>query len=88
MESLYEKQNYFLTSSIKIGKAKDIDRRREDITLLGSEPFELIHEIVTDDMKGIEKYWHNRFKAKWIRGEWFKLNSSDVKAFKRWKKIA
>jgi len=26
----------------KIGKSKDPDRRREDITLLGPEPFELI----------------------------------------------
>lgn len=72
----------------KIGKSKDVSRRREDITLLGSEPFELIHEIETDDTNGIEKYWHDRFKSKWIRGEWFKLSSSDVKAFKRWKKIA
>lgn len=72
----------------KIGKAKDIDRRREDITLLGSEPFELINAIETDDMNGIEKYWHERFKSKWIRGEWFKLNSSDIKAFRRWKNIS
>ena len=71
----------------KIGKAKDADRRREDITLLGSETFELIHEIETDDMNGIEKYWHNRFKLKWIRGEWLKLNDEDIKTFKRWKKI-
>lgn len=74
--------------SYKIGKSKDANRRREDITLLGSEPFELIHEIETDDMNGIEKYWHERFKSKWIRGEWFKLSPSDIKAFKRWKKIA
>ena len=71
----------------KIGHAKDANRRREDITLLGSEPFVLIHEIKTDDMFGVEKYWHDRFKSKWLRGEWFKLNSSDVKTFKRWRKI-
>lgn len=71
----------------KIGKAKDINRRREDITLLGSEPFELIHKIETDDMNGVEKYWHNRFKAKHLRGEWFKLTPIDIKAFKRWKRI-
>ncbi len=71
----------------KIGKAKDANRRREDITLLGSEPFKLIHEIETDDMDGIEKYWHTRFTSKRKRGEWFNLNSSDVKAFKRWRKI-
>lgn len=71
----------------KIGHAKDANRRREDITLLGSEPFVLIHEIKTDDMNGVEKYWHTRFKSKWLRGEWFNLSSSDVKAFKHWKRI-
>ena len=71
----------------KIGKAKNANRRRDDITLLGSEPFELIHEIKTDDMNGVEKYWHNRFKSKLKRGEWFNLSASDIKAFKRWKKI-
>lgn len=71
----------------KIGKAKDTNRRREDITLLGSEPFELIHEIKTDDMNGVEKYWHNRFKSKRKRGEWFDLTASDVKAFNKWRKI-
>lgn len=74
-------------SDYKIGKAKDINRRRDDITLLGSEPFELIHTIETDDMTGIEKYWHNRFKTKHLRGEWFKLSAIDIKAFKRWKRI-
>lgn len=71
----------------KIGKSKNAQRRRDDITLLGSEPFEPIHEIQTDDMTGVEKYWHDRFKSKRLRGEWFNLNPSDVKAFKRWKKI-
>ena len=71
----------------KIGKSKDPNRRREDITLLGPGPFKLIHEIETDDMKGVEKYWHNRFEKKWIRGEWYKLNSFDVKTFKLWRRI-
>lgn len=71
----------------KIGFTKDLDRRRDDITLLGSGPMVWIHEIETDDMRGVEKYWHNRFKSKWLRGEWYKLNPSDIKAFKRWKRI-
>jgi len=71
----------------KIGKAKDANRRREDITLLGSEPFELIHKIETDDMDGIESYWHKRFKSKNKRGEWFELTKTDIQAFKRWRKI-
>lgn len=71
----------------KIGKTKNAKRRRDDITLLGSEPFELIHEIKTDDVNGVEKYWHARFKSKVKRGEWFNLSKADIKAFKRWKKI-
>lgn len=71
----------------KIGFAKDLDRRREDITLMGPTPMVWIHSIKTDDMVGVEKYWHNRFKSKNTRAEWFKLAPSDVKAFKRWKKI-
>lgn len=46
----------------KIGHTKDLNRRREDITLLGSEPMEWIHAIETDDMNGVEHYWHDRFK--------------------------
>lgn len=71
----------------KIGKTNDPNRRREDITLQGAEPFELIHKIETDDMNGIEKYWHERFKQKQKRGEWYSLSNSDIKAFKRWRKI-
>lgn len=55
----------------------------EKITLLGPEPFKLIHEIKTDVMNGVEKYWHERFKSKHKRGEWFNLSSTDVKSFKR-----
>jgi hypothetical protein len=71
----------------KIGLTKDLDRRREDITLLGPAPMKWIHAIKTDDMRGVEKYWHSRFKDKRLRGEWFKLSPGDVRAFKRWKNI-
>lgn len=71
----------------KIGKTTDLNRRREDISLMGPEPMVYIHEIKTDDMNGLEAYWHKRFESKRQRGEWFKLNSSDVKAFKRWIRI-
>lgn len=71
----------------KIGHTFNIDRRRDDITLLLPEKFEIIHVIKTEDPRGIEDYWHKRFESKRKRGEWFNLNSSDVKAFKRWRRI-
>lgn len=71
----------------RIGRAKNLDQRRNDHNLNQLEYFDYIHTIETDDMVHIEDYWHKRFDSKCIKGEWFKLSSSDVKAFKRWKRI-
>ncbi|MDD5147434.1 MAG: GIY-YIG nuclease family protein [Candidatus Daviesbacteria bacterium] len=71
----------------RIGRAKDLDQRRNDHNLNQPEYFEYIHVIKTDDPVNIEDYWHKRFASKMFTGEWFKLNSSDVKAFKRWRRI-
>jgi len=72
----------------KIGKTKDSVRRGQELKIQLAEELKLIHLIKTDDPSGIEAYWHNRFEAKRKRGEWFDLRSADVKAFKRWKRIA
>jgi len=47
----------------------------------------MIHSIKTDDPSGVETYWHKRFDTKRLNGEWFDLNSADIKAFKRWQRI-
>jgi Meiotically Up-regulated Gene 113 (MUG113) protein len=72
----------------KIGKTNDTVRRGSELRIQLPEKMDLIHSIKTDDPSGIEAYWHRRFEAKRLNGEWFDLNSSDIKIFKRWKRIA
>lgn len=71
----------------KIGKTNDTVRRGNELKIQLPESLDLIHEIKTDDPSGIEAYWHRRFESKRKNGEWFDLTLSDVKAFKRWRKI-
>ncbi|HUD03892.1 MAG TPA: GIY-YIG nuclease family protein [Candidatus Paceibacterota bacterium] len=71
----------------KIGKTIDTVRRGTELRIQLPEKIDLIHSIKTDDPSGIEAYWHKRFDSKRMNGEWFDLGSSDVKAFKRWKRI-
>lgn len=70
----------------KIGKATNPDRRMGQIELNLPEKMELVHMIETDDAYGIEGYWHRRFKKKCTNGEWFRLDQSDVRAFKKRKR--
>jgi len=72
----------------KIGKTNDTVRRGKELRIQLPEKCVLIHSIKTDDPSGIEAYWHKRFEAKRMQGEWFDLSSTDVKAFKRWRRIA
>lgn len=79
-------------TAYKIGKASDPERRVLELNQPSNEQT-LIWKIKTDDPAGIEEYWHKRFESKRLypnraKDEWFKLKPSDVKAFKRWKRIA
>jgi hypothetical protein len=67
----------------KIGKSNAVGRREYEIGIKLPEDLKKIHEIRTDDPSGIEAYWHKRFEAKRVKGEWFKLSAADVAAFKR-----
>jgi len=71
----------------KIGKTNDTVRRGSELRIQLPEKMDLIHSIKTDDPSGIEAYWHKRFESKRMQGEWFDLNSADIKTFKRWRKI-
>jgi hypothetical protein len=72
----------------KIGKTYNPIRREGEVRIELPEKVNPIHYIKTDDPSGIESYWHSRFVNKRKEGEWFSLSAEDVRAFKRWRKIA
>jgi len=67
----------------KIGHSNAVGRRERELAIQLPDRCNVIHSIKTDDPAGIEAYWHRRFEAKHKNGEWFELDPSDIKAFKR-----
>lgn len=66
----------------KIGHSNDPSRRTYEMRLLMPDPVTEVHRIASDDPAGVEAYWHRRFADRRAEGEWFKLESADVRAFK------
>jgi len=76
---------YLLRSgkSYKIGRTRALGRRLYELAIQLPQKPDTVHVIETDDPEGIEQYWHRRFAEKRQGGEWFALDTDDVRAFRR-----
>lgn len=71
----------------KLGHTSVVDRRVSELATGSPVDLQVVHEIKTDDPLGVEAYWHRRFANSRIKNEWFNPNASDVRAFRRWRRI-
>lgn len=69
----------------KIGQTANRWQRMNQLDKQTSEGIdEVIHTIAAfDDAPGIERYWHQRFGEKCVKGEWFDLSVDNIRAFKK-----
>lgn len=64
--------------SIKIGVARNIERRRGDLQTGNPVALELMGWICADDDFRMESRIHSHFANRRIRGEWFSIEPADI----------
>jgi hypothetical protein len=68
----------------KIGFTENVARREAQLDMISPSDVRIVWKIETDDPKGIEEYWHKRFKDRRLgTKEVFRLTAEDIAAFKR-----
>lgn len=63
----------------KIGYARNVKRRIASMRTASPLPLVLVTSFPSDDAPALEAKLHRRFKRKRVRGEWFKLDKSDLR---------
>jgi hypothetical protein len=66
----------------KIGRAKDVSKRLEQIKLQLPYKIKLLHTIRVSDSIWAESYLHRKYRHCRMNGEWFKLSDSDIRDIK------
>lgn len=62
----------------KIGLAKNLQRRRENIQTANPFPITIIIAVQTDGATALERLLHDKFKKQWLHGEWYVLTKQDL----------
>ena len=65
---------------VKIGKAGNVAARLRTLQAGAPEPLESLHTVEATCQTGAETYFHRRFAAQRVRGEWFSLTAEDLDA--------
>lgn len=69
------------TSRYKIGISKQLRQRQQAINRQSPFPVHVVDCYAVNDMRRAESYWHKRFDALRIYGEWFELPPEQVVEF-------
>jgi hypothetical protein len=74
---IHEKGHY---STFKIGMTKgEADYRKRKLQTGNPRDLVVFAIVEVDDAYGYETFLHRKFKAKNIRGEWFKISPRDIR---------
>lgn len=67
--------------SYKIGRSSSFPDREHQLTTKLPFAVEVVHTIRATDTVAAERFWHERFSGRRVRGEWFNLEAAEVAEF-------